>query len=266
VAVAIALTWLMACGDNLERATSFPAGAVTLVTYNLAQIADGSAAAEAAAGLADARPDFLALEECVGCDAWLASDFAVTAPRAGVALGYDGSRWSISEAGILSLGVNDDGWGERVAAWGLFSSPDDSESIYVYATHWCVTIRTPDDACTVDRQVEYATALMAHLEDRSLPHLPVLIAGDFNVFDGFEAGRVISYLEEHGLTDLYRVANPEAEGTTFVGNSWAPPGRLDYIFATAPVDVVDARVDPAADASDHFPVIATVEFPEAPRR
>ncbi|HEU5058907.1 MAG TPA: endonuclease/exonuclease/phosphatase family protein, partial [Kofleriaceae bacterium] len=148
----------------------------------------------------------------------------------------------------------------RVAQWSLFSTLD-GQAVYVYATHWCVTIRRLDDSCTVGRQLEYARSLLDHIQERSLPHIPVVVAGDFNVFDGFEEGEVISFLKEAGLADLYRLAIPDADGTTFLGNSWAPSGRLDYVFSTAPVDVVDAHIDPVDGASDHYPVVATARYP-----
>lgn len=255
---------LVACGDDLPRAQ---ADGITVMSYNLAQIDGDLRATAAAAAVAAARPDFLALEECVECDAWLpralGDQLAVTAPRAGVAFAHDPARWSLEDSGVLSLGDDDDGWGERVAAWGRFARADgdgDGE-LYFYATHWCVTIRTPDDACTVDRQLEYAASLLAHLAGRLPAGLPVVVAGDLNVFDGFEDGPVIAYLTGAGLTDLFRALHPAGDATTFLGNSWAPSGRLDYLFSTAPVDVIEARIDPVADASDHYPVTATVRYP-----
>jgi endonuclease/exonuclease/phosphatase family metal-dependent hydrolase len=258
---------LAACGDDLPRNDTAPAGDITLMSYNLAQIEGGARAATVGAEISSIRPDFVAVEECVACDAWLPGEVprvAVTEPRAGVAIAYDASRWVIRENEVLSLGDNDDGWGERVAQWALFSKVDGDESIYFYATHWCVTIRSPADPCTIDRHLDYAAAITDDIEDRSAAGLPVLLAGDFNVFDGFEAGEAISFLRDWGLTDLFRASNPEGEGTTFVGNDWAPSGRLDYLFSPAPVEVGEARVDEVEGASDHYPVMATVQYRGSP--
>ena len=242
-----------------------PAHPLTTMAYNVAQIDGGDKMIAITDEISTGRPDFLALEECVDCDLWLSAelgpDIEVVPSRSGVAIAYDPSRWRMTEGDVLSLGDNDDGWGERIAQWGLFST-DDGEAIYFYATHWCVTIRRPDDACTVDRQLEYAESVVQHIQDRAVPQIPVVVAGDFNVFDGFEDGEVISFLKEEGLTDLFRVTNPDADGTTFLGNSWAPSGRLDYLFSTAPVEVIDARIDQVEEASDHYPVIATVQYSE----
>jgi endonuclease/exonuclease/phosphatase family metal-dependent hydrolase len=257
------LACLAACGDDLLQADGAPVEPVTAMSYNVAQIDGGDRAAQVADLIAATHPDFVALQECVSCDAWLAAElgsgFEVRPSRSGVAIGHESSRWVVSDEGVLSLGDNDDGWGERVAQWGLFSTAD-GQAIYVYATHWCVTIRQLDDACTVDRQLEYAQSLVDHIQGRAFPGIPVVVAGDLNVFDGFEGGEVISFLTDSGLEDLFRLANPDADGTTFLGNSWAPRGRLDYVFSTAPVDVIDARID-QVDASDHYPVVATVQYP-----
>lgn len=139
-----------------------------------------------------------------------------------------------------------------------------------YSTHWCVTIRSPDDNCEVAQQLAYADATLEHILEHSAPRAPVLLAGDFNVFDVFEACQVVEYLTSSGLTDVFRSLNPDADGTTFQGNSWAPPGRLDYVFATFPVDLLDTYIDrdslPSGDGSDLYPVIATLRFelPEPP--
>jgi endonuclease/exonuclease/phosphatase family metal-dependent hydrolase len=248
---------LAACGDDL------PGESLTAMTYNLAQI-DGGARAEAvAAEISATGPDFAAIQECVDCARWLPSQLtdgmAVIESRSGVAIAYASSRWSLRESGVLTLGMDDDGWGERVAQWGLFAARD-GQVVYFYATHWCVTIRRPDDSCTVDRQLDYARSLVDHIQRRASLESPVLLAGDFNVFDGFEDGEVISFLDDSGLRDLFRFARPNADGTTFLGNSWAPSGRLDYVFSTTPVDVLDARIDGVSDASDHYPVVATVRY------
>jgi endonuclease/exonuclease/phosphatase family metal-dependent hydrolase len=234
-----------------------------VVTYNLAGMAEGDGTLRMADEISTALPDFVALEECVGCEDWLARETArsVVTSRAGVALAYDPARWTLEDSGVLSLGDDDDGWGERVAQWALLSPDQGGDAIYLYATHWCVTIRNPDDRCTVDRQLSYAAAVIDDIRARSRSEVAVLLAGDFNVFDGFEDGEVIASLVRAGLRDLFRVAHPDETAVTFLGKSWAPRGRLDYVFSTAPVDVIGARIDPVEQASDHYPVVATVRYP-----
>ena len=233
------------------------------MTYNLANRLGQEQGERIAAQIADSSADFVAVQEANDGD-WLLDrllgQYELTAePDAGVALVYDASRWELRDEGSIALGDNDDGWGPRVAVWGLFADADD-RGLYVYSTHWCVTIRTPDDDCDQARQLDYADQILDTLDDA----LPSVIAGDLNVFDGFEAGAVIGHLEDSGLVDVFRSVNPDLDATTFAGNTWAPAGRLDYIFTTSPVDVLAARIERdtglTGDASDHFAVTATVSF------
>ncbi|HLU68270.1 MAG TPA: endonuclease/exonuclease/phosphatase family protein [Kofleriaceae bacterium] len=259
------LAGLAGCGDEVPVFGT--AGPVSVMTYNLAGAEDGWRAQALADRVAVRGPELVALQECVGCDGWLAREldgaFAVTALRAGVAVAYDRSLWDAAEEGWISLGEDDDGWGERGAAWSRLERVEDGTSIYLYSTHWCVPIRRPDDGCTAERQVDYARAVVDHIAARAHPQVPVVLAGDLNVFDGFEDALAMRELRDAGLVDVLRVVDPVGVATTFEGNDWAPPGRIDYILAAAPVRVLSAAVDrdPADDgASDHHPVLATLAF------
>jgi endonuclease/exonuclease/phosphatase family metal-dependent hydrolase len=229
---------------------------LSVVSYNVAN-ATGDAAELVADQLATMAPDFAAVQECGSCSS-IAGDYALIAGRAGVALLYDDDSWQRLAHGVISLGNNDDGWGERVALWGQFANRHSGGQLTIYSTHWCVPIRADDDACDDARQMEYADRLLATVPGRAV------VAGDLNVFDGFEDGEVIARLRGAGLVDAYRVAEPSAGGDTFTGNDWAPPGRIDYIFATPPVEVIDAYIDrdslPAGAGSDHYPVFAALRF------
>jgi exonuclease III len=260
----VAAALFAACGSDPPGASG-PVGRVSLGQYNIAQCGPDTCGA-AAAWMAGAAPDFLTLQECASCD-WLIAGlagggYALSAPaRAGIALAYDSSRWALDDAGDVLLGDDDDGWGERVARWGRFLDRSTGAALVVYSTHFCVPIRSPDDDCTEARQLDYAAALVDDLGGRTADGEPAVVGGDLNVFDGFEDGRVIAYLvEARGLIDLYRQLHPDGEAITFEGNSWAPPGRLDYVFATAPVDVLAARIDSDADGSDHSPVFVVVGY------
>lgn len=235
---------------------------VSAMTFNLAnRLGEPPAGDAIAAHIADAGADFVAVQEA-NDGQWLVdrlpARYALTdLPEAGVGLIYDATRWELREHGRIALGDNDDGWGPRYAAWGLFAEGGE-RGIAVYSTHWCVTIRRPDDACDFARQLDYAD----HILDVIDPGLPAVVAGDFNVFDDFEDGPVVSYMTEAGLIDAYRAMNPTGDATTFIGNDWAPSGRIDYLFATEPVEVLAAEIRSTAgeDASDHYAVTATLAF------
>jgi endonuclease/exonuclease/phosphatase family metal-dependent hydrolase len=238
--------------------------AARAISYNVAN-RTGDEGDRIAAQIAAAAPDFVAAQECDSCDYLLGGLPAryrlVDAPRAGVALLYDAARWRVDDHGVVPLGDDDDGWGERVAVWARLADPAAGGCLYLYSTHFCVPIRSPDDACDLERQLEVAALLVDEI-DRRAAGAPALVAGDLNVFDGFEEGPVVGFLLAQGWVDVFRVADPLGDGTTFQGNEWAPAGRLDYLFATPPVDVGAAAIDretvPAGEGSDHYPVMATV--------
>jgi endonuclease/exonuclease/phosphatase family metal-dependent hydrolase len=241
---------------------------VTVMSYNLANEGAGARGETIAAHILATAPDLVAAQECAGCDfllGELGGRFEATGPQvAGVAILYDPSAWVALSSGTIPLGENDDGWGPRVAAWGRFAHVLTGERLDLYSTHFCVTIRSTEDSCTEERQLDYALQILEHARARTPPETPVVLAGDLNVFDGFEHGPVVSFLLDAGLVDLYRAADPEGDGTTFPGNAWAPPGRIDYIFAIPPVEVADAYVDRDSvedgAGSDHYAVVATAVF------
>ena len=169
---------------------------------------------------------------------------------------YDSAAWTVVDDGAVALGNDDDGWGRRGARWGAFLSNTTGAGLTVYATHWCVTARRPDDACDVERQLAYVATLMAHVD--GAPR--TIVAGDFNVFDGYADGPVIAALRDHGLQDAVVAADAPAVDT-WQGTDWAPPGRIDYVFASDDLRVDAAGTDVSVDrtvGSDHYPVWANL--------
>ncbi len=73
----------------------------------------------------------------------------------------------------------------------------------------------------------------------------------------------IQHIKDSGYIDVYRTLHPDVKGYTFP--VWDPHVRLDYLFVPKPfVDrlklcevINDAE---AAKASDHFPLLAQLEF------
>jgi endonuclease/exonuclease/phosphatase (EEP) superfamily protein YafD len=250
---------------------------VTAMQYNLA----GHDTLEAnqwkgeniAAHITDTAPDFVTAQECSDCDwllAQLPARYELTAePRAGVTIMFDADTWLIEDDGVFILGNNDDGWGERPASWALFSHLEIDYRLYVYSTHWCMLVRSDTDDCTDQRQVEYADMILEHIAQQDC-QAPVILGGDLNVFEGFDQSRPVARLIDAGFVDLFRVLHPDDEVITYQGNSWSPPGRVDFIFGIAPVTVLSAIVDDETlsfdEGSDHYAVIAEVQFGDAPSR
>jgi endonuclease/exonuclease/phosphatase family metal-dependent hydrolase len=81
---------------------------------------------------------------------------------------------------------------------------------------------------------------------------PAIVAGDLNARPTQDAPRILA---EH-LHDVWPPAL--GEGSTYPAGS--PSARIDYLFVTAGVEVVDARVI-ASSVSDHRPVVAELEIP-----
>jgi endonuclease/exonuclease/phosphatase family metal-dependent hydrolase len=231
--------------------------ALTLNVHGSEVVADPVRGPALAAEIDELRPDFAMLQECVDCALLLphlpARYGLVAADDSPIAILYDQSAWSLTDSDVLVLGDNDDGWGRREARWAEFEPWQVDGTVRVYSTHWCVTIRTPDDACDVARQLGYGAAITDDIARRGAASI---VGGDLNVFDGFEDGEVVEALRARGLVDTLREVTAEPV-ITFEGNDWAPAGRIDYVFATAPVDVTEAAVA-ATSVSDHRAVTATV--------
>jgi endonuclease/exonuclease/phosphatase family metal-dependent hydrolase len=238
-----------------------PATAV-VVSWNLQGASPGDRAHVAALGarISTLRPDFIAVQECEDCAGVLpASHRLVGASEAGVGLAYDVRRWELLADGVLPLGVNDDGWGPRVARWGRFVQIGGHESVVVYSTHWCVPVRSATDACTAAQQVGYARQMVSHARLVG-GAAPVVIAGDLNVFDGFQRSAAIRYLTHPDSG--FDLADPGAAVPTFAGNDFASGGRIDYVLVRgaeitgAPPLALDPRL------SDHAPVVADLALAE----
>jgi endonuclease/exonuclease/phosphatase family metal-dependent hydrolase len=167
---------------------------------------------------------------------------------------YAADRWQELDAGVLDLG-NDDGWGNRIVRWAKMGYIGTDSGVYVYATHFCVPIRPSEDRCDVDRQVAHARRIVEHIESHDSA---AILGGDFNVFDGFEEGPVVSFFKGHGLVDVLREVTAQPV-ITFEGNDWAPAGRIDYLFATRGVHVSAASVGEGS-GSDHRFVAGTMLF------
>jgi endonuclease/exonuclease/phosphatase family metal-dependent hydrolase len=255
---------LVACRTD-RAGTPPPVGSITAVSFNVGgqhTILDPSAGAAIARQLAAAEPDFAALQECVGCrdlTARLPARLRLIGDDGAVTILYDAGRWDVADTGVLVLG-DDDGWGQREARWAGFVERGSGGRVDVYSTHWCVTIRNADDACDVQRQVAYAEQIRAHLAERRTSH--VIVAGDLNVFEGFEDAAALGVLLDAGLVDVFRAAGVEPRAT-FRGNGWAPAGRVDYVLASRTATVHAAAIgalDPTGAGSDHHPVTAALSF------
>ena len=260
---------MIGCGESEDRPPEGPRpeSAVRVLEYNTkAHRTLGSQpelSANIAAQIIDNAPALIAFSECAPCQALvdqLPGYRLATGDRAGVTAAYDPALWRAGDSGFLTLGGNDDGWGERVALWVELEEAASGAPLLFYSTHWCVTVRNPDDACDDALHLDYARRILDDADQRAAPSTPVVIAGDLNAFEGRRGGdAVASAFAAAGYIDALRTIQPEGTIVTLDGGE-----RVDYVFASSPVDVVDAYVDESVPhdlASDHRPVIATFAFP-----
>ncbi len=270
VLVAFVALGSVACGcaaspDDAGEPRPRPQSAVRVVEYNaLAQVTLGSEperSALIADRLSEIAPAIIGFSECEGCqgliDQMPENYELVTEARAGVTAAYDRSLWRVSDHGFFTLGVNHDGWGERVALWVELEEIASGAPLLFYSMHWCVTDRGPDDACDLARHLEYADRVIADSRRRSAS-LPIVVTGDLNAPETSE-GAVARAFTDAGYVDAVRAVQPSGAIVTHVYG-----GRVDYVFGSSPVEVVEAYVDdslPFELASDHWPVVATFEFP-----
>jgi endonuclease/exonuclease/phosphatase family metal-dependent hydrolase len=249
------------CGGSTEPGP-LPQEPVRVLEYNVQAhvtlTAEPDRGARIAAQIAEIAPALIGFSECSPCgelvDQLGGAYELVTEDRAGVTAAYDSSLWRAGDRGFLTLGRNDDGWGDRVALWVEFEEIASGAPLLFYSTHWCVVARRPDDRCDAPRQLAYAHQILSHAANRSTP---ILLTGDLNVIEGSaDDAPVRAFADE--FVDTLRAIVPTGEIVTF-----ATGLRLDYVFASPPVDVLDAWVDDGVSwelGSDHRPVVSTVLF------
>jgi endonuclease/exonuclease/phosphatase family metal-dependent hydrolase len=122
-----------------------------------------------------------------------------------------------------------------------------------------------------DHQVEIARQKSAVLlRDRIAktdPSLPLLLVGDFNCPAGTSTAFNL-LTKDTGLTDTWTAATARTNEKFNTFHNYEPPlmngERIDWILARQPVTVGDAAIvthrEGAQYPSDHFPIIADVQF------
>jgi endonuclease/exonuclease/phosphatase family metal-dependent hydrolase len=134
--------------------------------------------------------------------------------------------------------------------------------IVVYDVHPTSPGNTGLNTAPRSRDIAFA------LENAAQTDAPTLLMGDFNMEDGSD-----DYLKlAKAYTDVYRATNKDS-GVTYPDYSQPQarvnarlPGftplllRLDYIFASADFQPVEAKVWPSSGGSDHRPVVGTVKL------
>lgn len=155
-------------------------------------------------------------------------------------------------------------WGNelpRVCTWVYLTETATGQSFYVYNLHL-------DPASQPSRQ--YSVNLLAKELAARKPADPAVVMGDFNMDTDNPAmaplGQIGADLLNDPMVDVWSYLHPDQPSvTTFQAFGTQPQGPcLDHIFINASVGIIEAAVDArmfdGRCPSDHFPVIATLQF------
>lgn len=143
----------------------------------------------------------------------------------------------------------------RMVTWVLFERRSDAKRFYLFNTH--LPYREEDEAARLDG----ARLIVQRIE--ALPSSwPVVLAGDFNTAPDSGVHAALSATLQDAWMSAPRVEGIEA---TFHGFSGNADRRIDWIFVRG-LEVESAKsVTTRWEGrypSDHFPVVATLRFPE----
>lgn len=146
----------------------------------------------------------------------------------------------------------------RIVTWVRLIDRATGRGLYFYNTHL--------DHVSELARVKGSQLLAQRIAARKHAE-PVLVTGDFNCGEKSEGIQFLQGLQGQtpvALVDTFRRAQPDAEVVgTFNGFRGATGGaKIDYVFATAPVEVRASEIrHDSRDGrypSDHFPVLAEV--------
>lgn len=182
------------------------------------------------------------------------------------AIFFNTKRFKVLENGTFWLSATDTekpnkGWDAalpRICTWGIFKDQQSGKKFILMNTHF--------DHVGKEARKESAKLILAKAKELA-KNLPLILTGDFNIDEKNEA---YFTLANSGIVkDTYDLAKMVYEpNSTF--NSWgksiAPKGRIDHIFITSPFKVHKYGI--LTDTylgkfpSDHFPVVAELEWPK----
>ncbi len=177
---------------------------------------------------------------------------------------FDSEKYELLDEGTFWLSPTPDepskGWDaalNRICSWGKFKGSM-GEEFYVFNIHY--------DHIGVQARVESSKLVIEKSMEINSENLPAIWFGDFNVSPEDEAYKVI--IEEENWSDARLVTEKKSFGprNTFTGFKWKPKDKriIDHVFVSSNVKVMKhGIIDDSYGKkypSDHFPVMAQVEF------
>jgi endonuclease/exonuclease/phosphatase family metal-dependent hydrolase len=242
-----------------------------LLTYNIQKGARGREA-QVAAVIRRCRPDLVVLQEA-------RAPAAVERIAEAAGLTHWGAQSGQSLGFLSARPVAHAEWHQpRGSRHAFLEVVPDGAAARVFGVH----LSAVHAAWTERRRVRELRALLASVARQQ--HGFHVLTGDFNTLAPGElldirklphrlkalvwlsGGRIrwrtIQVVLDGGYADAFRLRHPEGVGHTFP--TWDPHVRLDYVFVPAGDEArVTAchvvRDTPAAEASDHFPLLAELE-------
>ncbi len=164
-------------------------------------------------------------------------------------------------------------WGNtipRIATWIRLTDRATGRGFYVFNTHW--------DHQNQPSREGAAKLITARIDGRRHADEPVVLVGDFNAIEenpavGYLRGKPATLMGqpskwEHALVDAYNALHPNDQNRTtlhFWQGSRAGTRCVDHILVQPGTRILMADIvaDPEPLPSDHFPVVARIEFPLA---
>lgn len=183
---------------------------------------------------------------------------------------YKTERFDVVESGTFWFSDTPDAagsksWGNRIpriCSWAFLVDKGTNKCVYIYNLHL--------DHLSQNSRKKSVELLIDKICCREFK-CPVIITGDFNVNERNPVIRILKGLipvEKSGFVpfvDVFRKIHPKTFGGTynfFIGLRFGP--RIDYIFATPDLRVIDVQiVRTSFDGmypSDHFPIDANLRY------
>lgn len=182
------------------------------------------------------------------------------------AIFYDPEMFRVLEHDTFWLSKTPDrpsmDWGvnfHRICTWGKFEHIESGKQFYVYNVHF--------DHESQEARENSSRMVLEHVDEHTNPGDKVMFLGDLNAVPGnYAYEKVIN----HGrFYDAYDITENPPHGPTGTFNAFSftyvPDRRIDYIFLTEHFSVKRYGVltdsyDGLKYPSDHFPVVAEIEF------
>ncbi|WP_436796360.1 endonuclease/exonuclease/phosphatase family protein [Actinospongicola halichondriae] len=191
---------------------------------------------------------------------WRFKHWSIAVPPEGLAILSPEPQRDVRRV-VLALPWSFWSWRRRIAVSATIPG---SPTVRVVNTHLGAGVDDAERARQAELTIEM-TGVATGTDPASDVSGPAVVAGDLNTKPGSVVLRVY---EDAGLVDAWMAARGDAPGAT----NWSPgprveppTKRLDYVFATPDLSVLDATVPSAEDAverfgpiSDHLPL--TVSF------